>query len=80
MCFVVLSQEESRLPFLQKPRDSLREGLYTLKDEATTAHPVEKIQDAHGSSGDPTRFEMLAKVYGTALPARMEIERQILNK
>lgn len=72
-------QDSPSLPFLAKPRDPLRDGIVTLKDEAKTAHPVEIIQDGRESS-DIARLEMLKNVYGTALPARMQIEKQILNK
>jgi len=57
----------------------LREGLVTLKDGALTRHPVEVIETAQ-RTGDLARMEMLQNVYGSGLPARMQIERQILNK
>lgn len=68
------------LPFLAAPHDALRQGLVTLKDSAAAVHPVEQIQGAGRAAGDKARMQMLANVYGAALPARMQIERQILER
>ena len=67
------------LPFLEKPRDPLRDGLITLKDSAQAVHPVETIQ-ASLMSEQAAKMEMLQNVYGGALPARMQIEKQLLNR
>lgn len=75
-----LLQDTDSLPLLTAPHDALREGLVTLKDAATSAHPVEAIQKARSKSEEQSQLEMLEKVYGSALPARMQIERQILNR
>ena len=68
------------LPLLKEPHDALRQGLFTLKDGAAATHPVEAIQKLAGPAGDKARLELLSNVYGTALPARMQIERQILDR
>ena len=52
----------------------------TLKDGAAASHPVEQIQRLAGPAGEQSRLEMLRNVYGTALPARMQIEKQILDR
>jgi proteasome maturation protein len=52
----------------------------TLKDGAAASHPVEQIQKLGGAAGEAARLQMLTNVYGSALPARMQIERQILNR
>lgn len=73
-------QQDSSLPFLAAPHDALRQGLVTLKDGAAASHPVEHIQKKGGPAGEKARLEMLSNVYGSALPARLQIERQILDK
>jgi proteasome maturation protein len=73
-------QNSTSLPLLTKPQDALRDGLVTLKDGAASSHPVEAVQTAKGSGGDASRVQMLQNVYGVALPARMQIEKQILGR
>lgn len=68
------------MPFLKAPHDALRDGLTTLKDGVSSSHPVESIQKAHGLDGERSRLQMLQNVYGSALPARMHIEKQILSR
>lgn len=63
-----------------QPHDALRQGLVTLKDGAAAAHPVETIQTMAGPAAEAARYDMLRNLYGTALPARMQIERQILDR
>ena len=72
--------QQDSLPFLATPHDALRQGLVTLKDGAAASHPVEQIQRLAGPAGEQARLEMLRNVYGTALPARMQIEKQILDR
>ncbi|GMH33456.1 hypothetical protein BSKO_01290 [Bryopsis sp. KO-2023] len=61
-------------------QDSLRDGLGTLKDKALSTHPVEKI-NAHTAAWDrKDRYEAMRNLYGNALPARMHIERQFLER
>jgi hypothetical protein len=62
------------------PHDVLRQGLATLKDGAAATHPVETIQKQAAPSAEAARLEMLRNLYGTALPARLQIERQILDR
>lgn len=73
-------QEADRLPFLTAPHDALRQGLTTLKDGAAASHPVEQIQKLSGPAGERARAEMLTNLYGAALPARMQLEKQILDR
>ncbi len=73
-------QEATSLPFQVQPHDALRQGLVTLKDGAAAAHPVETIQKMAGPAAEAARYDMLRNLYGTALPARMQIERQILDR
>lgn len=74
------AQEATSLPFQTGPHDALRQGLVTLKDGAAATHPVETIQRQAAPTAEAARLEMLQSLYGTALPARMQIERQILNR
>ena len=73
-------QQQDSLPFMAAPHDALRQGLVTLKDGAAVSHPVEQIQRLAGPAGEQSRLEMLRNVYGSALPARMQIEKQILDR
>lgn len=75
-----LAQDATSLPLLRHPHDSLREGLVTLKDGAKSGHPVEQVQLGLQSTGEESKMEMLRNVYGSGLPARMQIERQILER
>ena len=77
---LLYAQQEASLPFLKAPHDALREGLTTLKDGVSSSHPVESIQKTHGLDGERSRLQMLQNVYGSALPARMHIEKQILSR
>lgn len=52
----------------------------TLKDGVCSSHPVESIQQMAGPEGEKSRAQMLQNVYGSALPARLQIERQILSR
>mmetsp|Transcript_5198 Transcript_5198/g.14915 ORF Transcript_5198/g.14915 Transcript_5198/m.14915 type:complete len:139 (+) Transcript_5198:235-651(+) len=70
----------SSLPVQQVPHDSLRQGLPALKDDAEVSHPVEAIQGNLGKQAEASRHAMLANLYGSALPARMQIEKQILGR
>lgn len=75
-----LAQDATSLPVLRTPHDALREGLVTLKDGAKSGHPVEQVQLAVQSTVEESRMDMLRNVYGSGLPARMQIERQILAR
>ncbi len=68
------------LPLQTTPHDALRCGLSTLKDEATISHPVEAMQSNSTTTQVISRDAMLQNVYGSALPAQLAIERQILGR
>lgn len=65
---------------MTQPHDALRDGLTTLKDGVSSSHPVESIQLSQGPEGERSRAQMLHNVYGSALPARQTIEKQILSR
>lgn len=98
------------MPMQSAPRDALRQGLGSLKDDVAASHPVYTLQQnvcspglqsslpscshtcpfvAHSESWLvwqypeeqwQTKERMMQSVYGTALPAKMKIERQILGR
>jgi hypothetical protein len=72
-------QDAHDLPLLTSPPDTLRDGLVTLKDGASSSHPVETIQ-AQGKAEQAQKLQMLRNLYGPGLPARMQIESQILDR
>lgn len=39
-----LQEDRTAIPVLTQPRDTLREGLTTLKEDGAVVHPVEAIQ------------------------------------
>jgi len=81
LCFPHLQSNNKALPFLTAPHDAVREGLNTLKDDAVSTHPVETIQKAHAPpTTSQTRVQMLRNVYGSALPMKMLMEEQMLNR
>ena len=63
------------LPFQREAHDSLREGLPALKEGASTSHPVEAL-----ARPSPTDHDQTARVYGAALPARLQIEEQLARR
>lgn len=63
-----------------EPHDAIRDGLATLKDRAVEAHPVEKIQTRFQIDRMQNDLAMTRNVYGAGLPARMQIENQILQR
>lgn len=73
-------EDVSQLPVQRVPHDALRQGLAALKDDAELSHPVEAMQADHGRSSETSQQAMLANLYGSAVPARMRIEQQILGR
>ena len=72
----------TRERFSHVPRDPMRDGLHhtTTTTTTTTTHPVEQIQNhSHPYVLSQTKKNHLAHVYGIALQAQMDIERQILQ-
>lgn len=68
------------LPLLTQPHDALRDGLRTLKAEASAVHPIEVVQAKGPHARAMDREQVLRNVYGSALPAQLAIERQILGR
>jgi proteasome maturation protein len=72
---------DGQLPFMRVPHDTMREGLPASKAGVSHLgkHPVQLIQEQGPSASAVEKRQMLAKTYGIAMPARMDIERQILG-
>lgn len=60
--------------------DILRHGLPAFKNDALPVHSVEVIQRTAKTYQAQTKRTLLEKAYGSALPMKMDIERQILSR
>ena len=80
-----VDEEFTREPFSTRPSDPMRDGLAYKASSSSSAssahqHPVEQIQNASNPYVlSEQKKNHLANVYGIALPAQMDIERQILQ-
>ena len=73
---------DGQLPFMRVPHDTMREGLPGAKAGVTHLgkHPVQIIQEQGPAASALEKRAMLANTYGIAMPARMDIEAQILGR
>lgn len=71
---------QDALPFKQEPHDAMRLGLASLKEDALSVHPVEAIQTEYKSTATDKQFNMMRQLYGASVPAKYQIETQILSK
>ena len=73
---------DDHLPFMRVPHDTMREGLPGAKAGVTHLgkHPVQIIQEQGPAASALEKRAMLANTYGIAMPARMDIEAQILGR
>ncbi|KAI5082938.1 hypothetical protein GOP47_0002681 [Adiantum capillus-veneris] len=62
------------------PHETLRHGLTSFKQEAVPAHPVEIVQSNSEKHHRQTQRSLLERAYGSAVPLRMDIDRQILSR
>lgn len=65
---------------LKEPADALRHGVSMLKDGIVKKHPVEELQRTGHAVERTNKLHMMKNIYGSGLPARMQIERQILER
>jgi len=72
--------KEDSIPVLQEPRDTLRVGLGTLKSENEIKHPIQKEQSENLIRDDANNKAMLARMFGSHLPARITMEQSILSQ
>eukprot|EP00227_Mantoniella_beaufortii_P014178 CAMPEP_0197595644 /NCGR_PEP_ID=MMETSP1326-20131121/23379_1 /TAXON_ID=1155430 /ORGANISM="Genus nov. species nov., Strain RCC2288" /LENGTH=140 /DNA_ID=CAMNT_0043162029 /DNA_START=85 /DNA_END=507 /DNA_ORIENTATION=+ len=70
------------MPFMRMPHDTMRNGMPSVKADISFQgkHPVELIQEHGPSKAVQEKRAMLANLYGIAMPARMDIESQILSR
>ncbi|KAH7365523.1 hypothetical protein KP509_18G032600 [Ceratopteris richardii] len=69
------------LPFHStRPHDTLREGLASYKQDAVPVHPVQVIQSNFEKHRRQTKRSLIERAYGSAVPLRMDIDRQILSR
>jgi|TARA_B110000977_G_scaffold192762_2_gene266737 proteasome maturation protein len=73
---------DGTLPFMRVPHDTMREGLPGAKAGVSHLgkHPVQLIQEQGPGTSAVEKRSMLANTYGIAMPARMDIEAQILGR
>eukprot|EP00892_Ulva_mutabilis_P012881 jgi/Ulvmu1/9966/UM059_0015.1 len=71
---------DSSLPMPLENYDPIRNGLRNLKAEAKSIHPVQQAQRKQRQHGFDRDLKQMQQAYGIALPARMQIEAQIVNK
>ena len=55
-----LQKQQRALPHLTEPHDSLRLGVHTLKDRASTNHPVEAIEEQASSPADVISYTCMS--------------------
>ncbi|GAX76396.1 hypothetical protein CEUSTIGMA_g3841.t1 [Chlamydomonas eustigma] len=68
------------LPFKTQAHDAMRMGLASLKEDALLVHPVEKIQEERKLLASEDQLGALRHLYGIAVPAKLQIETQILSQ
>jgi hypothetical protein len=70
----------TRERFSTRPSDPMRDGLNASSSNRAFLHPVEEIQNnSNPYVLSEQKKNHLANVYGIALPAQLDIERQILQ-
>ncbi|CAG9462389.1 unnamed protein product [Pedinophyceae sp. YPF-701] len=68
------------MPMLAVPHDSLRQGLPSYKQDAQAFHPLQRALAAQQAAEPRQKFDQMRNIYGLALPARLEMEKQILSR
>ncbi|OWM84673.1 cyclin-B1-2 [Punica granatum] len=60
--------------------DALRFGLHGVKGDIVGSHPLESSYQSARKTQDEIKRKFLANTYGTALPLKMDLDRQILSR
>ncbi|GMH14220.1 hypothetical protein Nepgr_016061 [Nepenthes gracilis] len=60
--------------------DALRFGLHGVKSDIVEAHPLQSAYQSAKKTEDEMKRKVLASMYGTALPLKMDLDRQILSR
>ncbi|XP_077253731.1 cyclin-B1-2-like [Tasmannia lanceolata] len=62
------------------PNDPLRFGLQGVKSDIVGSHPLQSLYESTKRSEEDTKRMILANTYGSALPLKMNLDRQILSR
>ncbi|KAK6279731.1 hypothetical protein POUND7_019998 [Theobroma cacao] len=60
--------------------DALRFGLHGVKSDLVGSHPLQSAYESAKKMQEEMRRKVLANTYGTALPLKMDLDRQILSR
>jgi proteasome maturation protein len=72
--------EAPSIPLQTAAHDTFRNGLASLKEDVAITHPVEVIQRTSRQNAQTTKLQMMRNLYGVAVPAKIQIEQQILGR
>jgi len=73
---------DDEIKFLRRPVDTLRLGLAAARDVGASSakHPVQVMQEERASGAAyAKKLETMARAHGGAIPAKLDLERQILT-
>ncbi|OMO80126.1 Proteasome maturation factor UMP1 [Corchorus capsularis] len=62
------------------PLDRLRFGLHGVKSDLVGTHPLESAYESAKKTQEETNRKVLANTYGTAMPLKRDLDRQILSR
>ncbi|GAB2210845.1 hypothetical protein Droror1_Dr00016132 [Drosera rotundifolia] len=60
--------------------DALRFGLHGVKCDVVEAHPLQSSYESGKKREEEMKRKVLASTYGSALPLKMDLDRQILSR
>ncbi|XP_058088043.1 cyclin-B1-2-like [Magnolia sinica] len=60
--------------------DALRFGLQGVKSEIVGQHPLQSLTESARRKEEETKRMILSNTYGSALPLKMDLDRQILSR
>uniref|UniRef100_A0A1J3E7T3 Cyclin-B1-2 n=2 Tax=Noccaea caerulescens TaxID=107243 RepID=A0A1J3E7T3_NOCCA len=60
--------------------DALRFGLQGVKSDIVGSHPLESSYESEKKSHEAMKRNITAQIYGSALPLKMDMDRQILSR
>ncbi|GAB4834073.1 hypothetical protein Ancab_032326 [Ancistrocladus abbreviatus] len=61
-------------------KDALRFGFHSVKGEILAAHPLQSAYQSAKMTQEEMKRKILSNTYGTALPMKMDLDRQILSR
>ncbi|XVF20579.1 hypothetical protein REPUB_Repub12eG0012700 [Reevesia pubescens] len=60
--------------------DALRFGLHGVKSDLVGSHPLQSAYESAKKTQEEMKRKVMANTYGTALPLKMDLDRQILSR